>query len=288
MFSSSVVLKFSQQALLEPGEIVSNQFQIRSLIGGGRLGQVFEAFDQTFPRRVALKVAWPTADAGLLRQEAQALASVRHPGVASVYCLGQHRGLDYFAMELIRGVPLDQRIHAVVDTARVIGIDDVLDILVPLASALAAVHHAGLEHGNLSPSDVVLAPGERVFLLGVGAPSSSRVRALKSLDSRTLNYTAPEITLGQVEYGQGGLGDVYSLGVVAFELLTGTLPFEDETVADLMARHFLEAPAVIRNRHDVPPALSALLSEMLATDPYDRPPSIDAVVHRLRAMRRLR
>jgi serine/threonine-protein kinase len=246
--------------LFETNEVVSSHYRVRALLGAGGMGQVFEALDQPLNRHVAIKANWPYVDAALLRQEAQILAAIRHPGIVTVHGLGHHNGVDYFVMELIRGVALSRRIRDSLEAGRLVELDEALDILVPLADALAAVHHAGLAHRDVKSSNIMLAPGNRVVLMDFGISSSeAQAHEQGGVISGTIDYMAPETALGRVDLGQVFLVDVYSLGVVAFELLTGQLPFDGERPSELLARRAEQGPPVIRNRRDVPPALSTLL-----------------------------
>jgi serine/threonine-protein kinase len=194
----------------------------------------------------------------------------------------------YFVMELIRGVALSHRIRQSLELDRLVGVDEALDILVPLAEAIGAVHHAGLAHRDVKSSNIMLAPGNRVVLMDFGISSSeAQAHQQNGVISGTLDYMAPETALGQVNLGHVFLVDVYSFGVVAFELLSGQLPYDHGSPIEMMARRAAQGPPVITSRRDIPAPLAALLTEMLATDPYDRPTSMDAVAYRLRALRRL-
>ncbi len=269
--------------LFEVGELVSNSYEVRALLGGGGMGQVFDAHDIALNRRVALKAAQPHLDRGLLRMEAQGLAAVRHPGVTAIFAMGEHRSIAWFTMERLLGETLEHHMHGRAAEGEVFSVRDALAVLVPLASALAAVHAAGIAHRDVKPSNVMLAVGERVVLTDFGVFSTERAVRPDAPAVGTVEYMAPETISATTSPGNAFLVDVYAFGVLAFELLTGRLPYLGETPQRTLAMHVkAPVPSPSDDRDDIPPALDALVRELLAKDPLDRPESMESVVARLR------
>ncbi len=279
-----------KQPLFARGELVSGHYEIRDLLGGGSMGQVFEAHDVDLNRRVALKAAFPHLDRALIRQEAQGLAAVRHHGVVSVYALGEHRGVPYFVMERLLGESLESHMSALHDEGELFTVAEAIDILAPLAEVLAAVHASGIAHRDVKPANVMLVVGDRVVLtdFGIVAPERSMLRGMPVVG--TYEYMAPETITGTTAPGNAYLVDVYAFGVLAFELVAGRRPFEGETARETVAMHVHEpAPSLTETRDDIPPLFESIVRELLEKDPLDRPQSMASVASRLRdpAMRSL-
>ncbi len=278
------------QPLFSRGELVASQFEVRELLGAGSMGQVFDAHDVALNRRVALKAAHPRHDRALLRQEAQGIAAVRHPGVPAIYAIGEHRGVAFFAMERLFGETLEARIEAMQMEGDLFAVTDAIDLLTRLADTLAAVHAAGIAHRDVKPANVMLTVGDRVVLTDFGIVAQERAVSARAPLVGTLEYTAPEVIRGAMEPGNAFLTDVYAFGVMAYELVAGRRPFEAETSAELLDLHLHAMPDPLSDlRDDVPPLFEALLRELLEKDPHDRPHSMTSVLRRLRdpAMRSL-
>lgn len=261
-------------------------FHVLSFLGVGGMGQVLEAEDRVLGRRVALKVAHPTVDRGWLRQEARALASVRHPSLLQVYGFGTFGGFDYLVLERIFGVDLRTFVERRDRAGEPIAVPDALEILLRLAEALAEIHSAGLVHFDVKPANVMLAPKGRVVLMDFGlARVEAAVERLRTMQG-TPAYMAPEVIVGNVDARLAFLVDAYALGALAFELLSGAPPFESRVLVDLLGQHLaVEAPRLSSKRDDIPRKLDELVAELLAKDPLDRPPSLEAVAWRVRKLR---
>jgi serine/threonine-protein kinase len=270
--------------LVEIGELVAETWEIRSLIGAGGMGQVWEAFDRFLQRIVAIKIA-PGGEAPGLRAEAQALAAIRHPGLVTVHAGGVHRNFEYVVMERIFGVDLAEHIARRRRASRPPTLVEALEVLAPLADALAAVHRAGIAHRDVKPENVILAPGGRVVLADFGVFLPEFEFARSSVRSGSPAYMAPETIRGDVGAGGGYLVDVYAFGVLSYELFAGSLPFSGASSADYYLAHLGVKPQPLRAlRPDVPTGLDAMIGSCLEKDPHDRPPSMDDVAFQLRGL----
>ena len=272
--------------LFTPGELLEDKYEVRRAIGQGGMGQVFEAHDHVLNRRVAIKAAWPHIERTCLHKEAQALAAVRHPSMVTVHGMGAHRGVDYVVMERIYGVGLDTHLERRRQNAEPFTIGETIDVLLALAQGLAAVHRAGLAHRDVKPANIMLTPGKRVVLMdfGISVPESDESSSGSSL-SGTVQYMAPESLSGGFERGHGYLVDVYALGVIAFEMLTGRVPYEGN-VLEICRQHLgADVPDVSAIRKDTPAPLAAVVRDLMAKAPNDRPQSMELVEWRLRALR---
>jgi eukaryotic-like serine/threonine-protein kinase len=272
--------------MLRPGVVLADTYEVRSCLGRGGMGQVFEAHDRALNRRVALKVAWPDIDPASLISEARALAAIRHPGLVAVYGLARHADMTFIVMERIYGESLATLVEQAGISGQRVPVDETLHILVSVAETLAAVHLAGIAHRDVKPANVLLPPGGRVVLADFGIflpeydPSHATVAG-------SPHYMAPETIMSGPRRGDLFLVDVYSLGVVAFELLTGDVPYTADNAVAVLQKHVLEPiPDVRAGRADIPPELATLVTEMMAKDPAQRPPSMEWIANQLQAIRR--
>lgn len=276
-----------EHALFSVGEVLNDVYEIRRLLGEGGMGQVFEAHDLVLNREVAIKAYWPTvysASSGLLRREAQALAAIQHPGLASVFTMGLHADTEYLVMERIRGVPLDELMKQRHRLSERVPLGEAIRIVLALADVLHAVHAAGCLHRDVKPGNVMLAGRERVVLMDFGLFLPEGELSGRTLLAGSPGYMAPESILDRVLPGAGHLVDLYALGVIAFELLAGRIPFPADSLDQILDHHLHASPPDLAALvPDVPPRLAALTRELLSKEPYDRPDS-EELVWRLRAI----
>ena len=283
-FSPPIQLPFAPRAadLLEIGSCVDETYEIVRKIASGGMGQVFEGFDRRLSRPVAIKVAWPRLTSGM-SLEAKTLAGLRHEGILAVHYLGFYRGLDYMVTELLSGESLERQLAR----SGPLPVAECLDLLDRIADALGHLHKHGLVHRDLKPANVMLSPIDRVVLVDLGIAVSDGSARDPELAGGTPPYMAPEAFTATVRPGEAHLLDIYALGVLAFELVTGVLPFADGSPQEIAQQH-LEVipprPSVFRER--LPPRLDHLIAALLAKSPGDRPASISSVRAQLRAVRR--
>ncbi len=264
------------------GELVSGTFEVRTLLGEGGMAQVYEAHDHVLDRRVALKASWPDPRLPPLRNEARALAAFRHPSLVTVHGVGEHRGVEYIVMERIYGVPLSEHLRNRRAAGVPFPVDEALGLLIELVEGLAVVHRAGVAHRDVKPGNVMLTPDRRIVLMDFGLVLPEYSVADQRLIAGSPPYMAPEALANAVAPGQGQLVDLYALGVVAFEVLAGKRPYaETELRALFQVLGASSVPDLREVRPDVPEALAHLVSEMLARDPHERPPSAEAIAWRL-------
>ena len=272
---------------LEPGTRVAG-YTVEERIGVGGMAVVYRARDEHLRRTVALKVMMPRWSRDrVFRQrftaEASAAATVDHPNVIPVHEAGEARGVLFIAMRLVSGGDLN-------GVLRQEGLppDRVIGLLEPVASALDAVHAAGLVHRDIKPANILLdpRPGEpdHVYVSDFGliksaAPGDTLTPAGQYVG--TPLYSAPEQAEGKAVDGRA---DQYSLACVAFELLSGRRVFErDQPVMLLMAHRSAEPPALSEVRPGLPEAVDPVLARALAKAPMARYPSCGAFLADLRA-----
>ena len=253
---------------------------IRERIGLGAFGEVYRAWDSKLDRDVALKLLSeerPLPDAGAILEEGRLLARVHHRNVVSIYGadrIGDRLGLW---MELIDGETLQQAMKG----GRVFSPADVIRIGIELASAIGAVHDAGLLHRDVKPSNVMLARDGRVILMDFGTGHDGRRGEPPGLSGTPL-YLAPELLAG---HPPSISTDIYSMGVVLFYLLTGIHPVRGESLRDLRVAHQGRSVSDVRElRSDVPRALALTIARALEPEPSRRQPTAKVLASELTAI----
>jgi serine/threonine protein kinase/ABC-type branched-subunit amino acid transport system substrate-binding protein len=254
-------------------------YRVIRLLGKGGMGQVFEAMDTELERPVALKIMSEQGGDESARQrflrEARATAALRNDHIVTIYRVGQEGNLPYLAMELLHGEPLDKRLlrEPMLSTPEIIRIGR------EIAEGLAAAHERGLIHRDIKPANVWLEAGTgRVKILDFGlarAAMDSSHLTRTGMIMGTPAYMSPEQADGQVVDGRA---DLFSLGCILYEMATGTTPFRGETAMSVLRAIMLhEPPPVASINPAVPPALSALITRLLAKDPNERPKTAELV-----------
>ncbi len=239
---------------------VGGRYRLERLIAEGGFGQVWRATDTALERPVAGKVT--TLECV---REARRVARLRHHGIVSVHDVGHEAGLCFIVFDLVEGTDLARRIQE-----RPLGWQEAARIVAEVAGPLHYAHEQGFVHRDIKPANILLDAGGRPVLADFGiAVTECELRHEALTSTGTLAYMAPEqlTAAGQVD----ARTDVYGLGVVLYELLTGTVPFADPTLAGLRQRILTDAPQPVRSRDGaVPPELERICMKCLAKEASDR------------------
>ena len=279
---------------LQPGTLVGGRFRIGELLGCGGMGAVYEAEHVELGRRVAIKTLLPEATRGenvsaRLIHEARAAAAIGHPGIVDVFDLVEHDGTTCVVMELLKGEELHDRIQA----RGALPIDFVVRMGREVASAIDAAHAHGIVHRDLKPRNVFIARDPRlgetfkVLDFGIaklGEETDLRLSTKSGQVVGTPAYMAPERLKG--EAGADARVDVYAIGALMYEGLTGEPPFSGATYPELVLRITTErAPPLRSLRRNVPAALAEIVERALQKDPEARQQSASALVEELETIR---
>lgn len=246
-------------------------YQLLERIGAGALGEVFRARDTVHGRTVALKrvpaaLAADQQRLGLLHDTALTLSQVSHPGVAMLYECGAEDGESFVAQEFVPGQSLTQLL-----AGRPINAPRAVDLAVRIADSLAALHAAGLTHGDLRPDNIMVTPKGQVKLLDAGLAAftgggmmraSARAGGLTEASLPVLRYLAPEEALGETGDGRA---DLFAVGLILYEMLTGQPAFERPTAdATLLAILKDAVPVPRATQPNLPIGLDRIVSRALA------------------------
>jgi serine/threonine protein kinase/tetratricopeptide (TPR) repeat protein len=271
------------------GSLVQH-YRVTARLGGGGMGEVFLAEDVRLGRRVALKFltaalqADPEGRARLLT-EARAASTLRSPYIAITFDIGEHDGRSFIAMEYVEGQPLSDLLRA-----GPLPVDTALRIATQVADALEEAHAHGIIHRDIKTANLMISDRGLVKVLDFGL---ARMVPL-GMDATAPRMTAPGVVLGTVSYmapeqatGQfvDGRADLFSLGVVLFEMLTGRLPFGGTTANEILNDVLTTpAPAPSSLRSEIPPAVDAVVARALEKDPARRFQSATELRHALDAL----
>ncbi|MEM8530434.1 MAG: protein kinase [Chloroflexota bacterium] len=248
------------------------KYKLGVVLGQGGMGAVYRSFHPQLNRPVAIKVIRsnvtdPQAHQRFIR-EAQIVAGLAHPHIIRIFDIDVQDGQPYIVMDFVEGESLDKRL-----SAGPLSLDIVLQIMLPLTNALGYAHSQGVIHRDLKPANVLLRPDGSPVLadFGIARPldthTSAQLTATGALIG-TLAYIAPEQFLGT---GADQRSDIYALGIMLFEMLTGHPPFDGDT-AQIMYGHLHQPPPSLNTlQPTLPKALDQLVQHMLAKEPDDRP-----------------
>ena len=262
-----------------------DQYRIDALLGQGGMGAVYRAFDINLARVVALKVAHPHLSAERVfqerfMQEARAAARLKHPSIVDVYNFGAHEGMLYMVNAFISGGSLGAYLKELQAGGRAIALQETLELLAQVADALAYAHRQGVVHRDIKPDNVLLErvePGPENGMTGIRAVVTDfgLAKLLEGgLETKTgtfmgtLPYMSPEQCLGTAIDGRS---DIYSLGVMLYQLTTGRLPFNIQSPTDAVVKHLKETPPpAVSVNPNLPAKVDAIIRKAIAKQADER------------------
>jgi serine/threonine protein kinase len=264
-----------ERSVSTPPQLIGTRlgaYDIQALLGSGGMADVYRGFDTNLHRAVAIKVLSP--DAGMqpgfadrFRQEARLIANLRHPNIVQVYDFGQHDSLTYMVQELLAGPTLGAWISDLAARSMRPAPDEINAIIAQLAGALDAAHAAGIIHRDVKPGNALWNDQGKLVLTDFGIAKqllSDANQTQFGVIFGTPSYLSPEQAQSQP---LTPASDVYSLGVVLYELLAGNVPFRGVTPMHVAMDHIQTPPPPLPARPDLTPAVEAVVLRALAKDP---------------------
>ncbi|GAB1643793.1 protein kinase domain-containing protein [Krasilnikovia sp. MM14-A1259] len=261
--------------MISPGVTLGGRYRLDERIAGGGMGDVWRGTDEVLGRTVAVKILLPAlleepGFAERFRGEARTMATINHPGVVDVYDYGSDQQLAFLVMEYVEGDALSRTLSRVgrLTPGRTMA------LVAQAADALQAAHANGIVHRDVKPGNLLVRPNGTLVLTDFGIARSELVGQLTVAGSvlGTASYISPEQASGGVATPAS---DVYALGVVAYQCLSGHRPFDGATPIEIAMRHVRDTPRPLPP--DIPPAVRAIVDRALAKDPAARWPTASAM-----------
>ncbi len=269
------------------GTLIAERYRVDHLIGEGGVALVYRGTDTTLDRRVAIKILRPELSdredvVARFRREAHAAAKLNHPNVVQIYDTGVEEGRYYIVMEFLPELNLKE----IIKRYAPLPLDKVIEVGTACCEALSFAHRQGLVHRDVKPANVLFTDDGRAKLSDFGIAAAAGEAGMTE-DGKVLgsaHYISPEQAQGAPA---GPLSDIYSLGVTLYEAVTGRLPFDGETAADIAARHLRETPSSPRSLNpDIPPAAEYIITKAMSRDPQRRYRSADEMLTDIRKLER--
>jgi len=253
------------------GRILANRYEILEQLGGGGMAIVYKGRDTLLNRLVTIKVLRPeyTTDAEFVdrfRREARAVASLSHPNIVSIYDVGQEESIQFLVMEYVDG----ENLKTVIKRLGLLPAGRAAAIAIQIAEALDHAHENNIVHRDVKPHNILITRLGRAKLtdFGIAMEAQTGTVANSGTVMGSVHYLSPEQARGEVA---GPKSDIYSLGVVLYEMLSGTVPFKAETPVGVALKHIQESPLPVTAVNTaVPPGLAAVTARAMQKDPARR------------------
>ena len=268
------------------GRLIGGRYRLIAPLGEGGMATLWRAMDEQLDREVAAKLLRPQYGndpgfAARFKQEARSAGSLSHPNIVSVYDYGTdaETGGQFIVMQLIDG----QDLAAILEKNGPLKVEDAVRIAIGVASALEAAHRRGIVHRDVKPGNILIDNDVKVTDFGIARAVAEASMTVTGTTLGSVHYFSPEQARGDEVTGQS---DVYSLGIVLYEMLTGRRPFEGDSAAGVALKRLTEDPLPPTAHGPVPPGLSAIVMRALERDPAKRFPDAGAFAEALRVWQR--
>ncbi|MEV5942942.1 protein kinase [Streptomyces sp. NPDC051994] len=270
------------------GSIAGGRYQLRDLLGEGGMASVYLAYDSALDRQVAIKtlhteLGREQSFRERFRREAQAVAKLQHTNIVSVFDTGEDELggalMPYIVMEYVEGEPLGSTLHRDIQQYGAMPADKALKVTADVLAALEVSHEMGLVHRDIKPGNVMMTKRGQVKVMdfGIARAMQSGVTSMTQTGMvvGTPQYLSPEQALGR---GVDARSDLYSVGIMLFQLLTGRIPFDADSPLAIAYAHVQEEPVAPSSvNRSITPAMDALVARALKKNPNERFPSAQAM-----------
>ena len=258
--------------------ILANRYELLEHVGGGGMADVYRAHDTYLDRYVAIKIlhAQFANDVEFIEKfhrEAQGAARLSHPNIVNIYDVGEEADKHFIVMEYVAGNTLKNKIQE----KGHLSVEESLHVAKEIASALEHAHSNGLVHCDIKPHNILLTADGRVKVadFGIARAVTASTMTYSGNVVGSVHYFSPEQAKGSAITPKS---DIYSLGVVLYEMLTGQLPFTGETTISIAIKHLQEEPPTVRQLDpEIPAVVESIVSKAMAKDPNERPDSTELI-----------
>jgi serine/threonine-protein kinase len=271
------------------GQTIGGRYKIESLLGQGGMSSVYKATDPNLQRPVAIKLIHPhlSSDDQFVKrfeQEAQAVAQLRHPNIVQVFDFNHDNNMYYMVLEYVEGDTLQARLKALIDVHQVMPYGEAVQIMTTVAEAVAYAHEQNMIHRDLKPANVMINPRKQPILMdfGVAKMLGAAQHTATGAIIGTAKYMSPEQARGD---NPDHRTDIYSLGVMLYEMVTGIPPFDAGSTVAILMKHVSEPlPDIHQINSSVPDSLITVIETALAKSRNDRYQSATEIAAALRAV----
>ena len=257
--------------MINKGELIDNRYKIISSIGEGGMANVYLAWDTILEREVAVKILRGdlSNDEKFIKRfqrEANAASSLRHPNIVEMYDVGEDDGKYFIVMEYVKGKTL----KSLIKKRGALNLTEALDIMLQVTSAVACAHDSYIIHRDIKPQNVLILEDGRVKITDFGIAMALKNNELTQTDSvmGSVHYLPPEQANGS---GSTTKSDIYSTGILFYELLTGKVPFKGDNAVEIALKHMKEPiPSVRKNNPEIPQSVENIILKACAKNPKNR------------------
>ncbi len=264
--------------MITKGELINDRYQIIKTIGEGGMANVYLAYDTILERHVAVKIlrgdlATDEKFVRRFQREALSASSLAHPNIVEVYDVGEDNGIYYIVMEYIEGKHLKQ----ILKKRGKLTLNEVIDIMLQLTDGMACAHDSYIIHRDIKPQNIMMLDNGIIKITDFGIAMALNSTQLTQTNSvmGSVHYLPPEQASGK---GSTIQSDIYSMGILMYELLTGTLPFKGDNAVEIALKHLKEPfPSIRKELPDLPQAVENVILKSVAKNPKNRYPDARAM-----------
>ncbi|MDD6667948.1 MAG: Stk1 family PASTA domain-containing Ser/Thr kinase [Lachnospiraceae bacterium] len=259
--------------MLIPGTIIGDRYEIQEQVGAGGMADVYRAKDHVLERDVAIKVLKPEfaedkTFVSKFRQEAQAAAGLEHPNIVNIYDVGFENNLYYIVMEYVQGITL----KTYISKRGRLNYKEVLSIAIQVARGIEAAHNKGIIHRDIKPQNIIISNEGKVKVTDFGIAKATSSKTMSTGAMGSVHYISPEQARNGYVTKQS---DIYSLGIVMYEMVTGRVPYDGETAVSIAIQHLqgqMKKPSELVD--DVPVSLEHIIEKATQKSPERRYPTM--------------